>query len=102
MTASILDTLGLTYLDVAQVAGSSINANSSIVDMAGWEGCLFLTPITASVTGGVATMKVQQNSTNATGGMTDASGASAQATSAATNDLQGKFLAIDIYRPQKR
>jgi hypothetical protein len=85
-----------------EAAAASINSNSTIIDTAGYEGCLFLCPITDCVATGVATMKVQQNTANSTSGMADATGASAQATSAANDDLNGKFLAIDIYRPQKR
>jgi hypothetical protein len=102
MTATILDTIALNYLGAAVAASASINANSTIIDTAGYDGCLFLCPITDCVATGVGTMKVQQNTANSGTGMTDATGASAQATSAADDDLNGKLLAIDVYRPQKR
>jgi hypothetical protein len=102
MTATMLDTVALNYLGAAVVAGAAINNNSTIIDTAGYDGCLLLCPITDCVATGVATMKVQQNTANSGTGMTDATGASAQATSAADDDMNGKFLAIDIFRPQKR
>lgn len=83
-------------------AGSTIDNNSDIIDMQGYDGVIFVTPITDSVDTGVATLTIEENSANSDTGMTTITGASASATSAANDDLNGKLLYVDVYRPQER
>lgn len=83
-------------------AGSSIDSNSDRIDMAGYEGVIFVTPITDSVDTGVATLTVEQNSSDSDSGMAALSGAVDTATSAANDDLNGQFLQVEVYRPRER
>lgn len=83
-------------------AANNTDSNSDIIDMSGWDGVLFVQPIEDSVQGGVAHLKGEQDDANADGGMAALSGADATATSAANDDLNGKLLVLDIYKPLKR
>lgn len=76
--------------------------NSDILDMAGFEGVMFIATVTDSVATGVATLTVQQNSTSSDTGMTGITGGSAQLTCVTSDDLNGKILVVDCYRPTMR
>lgn len=99
---ALLDNISLNYIDDLEAASSSIDSDSAIVDTANYDGCLFICPITDSAATGVATMTVEQNSANSGTGMAALSGAQAQATSAVNDDLNGKLLVVDVYRPRER
>jgi len=83
-------------------AGSSIDSNSDILDMANWDGVIFVVPVTDSVDTGVATLTIEQNTANSDTGMAALSGATATATSAANDDLNNTLLIVDVYRPRER
>lgn len=83
-------------------AGSSIDSNSDIIDTSGYSGVTFITPITDSAATGVATMTIEQNTANSDTGMTALSGATATATCAVNDDLNGKLLIVEIDAPQER
>lgn len=99
---NLLDNIEVRYVGAAVSAGSSIDSNSTRIDMAGYEGVAFVTAITDSVDTGVATLKIQQNTADSDTGMADLAGSSATATSAANDDLNGKTLQTDVFRPQER
>lgn len=99
---NLLTGVKLSYLKDGVIAGSSIDNDSDIIDMTGFEGVVFITPILDSVATGVATMTVEQNTANSTSGMAALAGGVATATSGANDDLNGKVLVIDVYRPRKR
>jgi len=81
---------------------SNTDDNSSILDMQGYDGVVFIAPITDSTATGVATLKAEQDDANADGGMAALSGATATATSAENDDLNDKALVLDVYKPTKR
>jgi len=83
-------------------AGSSIDSNSDILDMVGYDGVVFIVPITDSADTGVATLTIEQNTDNSDTGMAALSGASATATSAADDDLNNTLLIVDVYKPLER
>ena len=83
-------------------AAANTDQNSDILDMQGYDGVVFIAPITDSVATGVATLTVEQDDANADAGMAALSGAAATATSAKNDDLNGKLLIVDVYRPTKR
>lgn len=84
------------------VAGSSIDDNSDRLDMSGWDGVVFVAPITDSVATGVATLTVQQNTADSDTGMASLAGAVAAATCAVNDDLNGKALLVDVSEPRER
>lgn len=83
-------------------AGSSIDSNSDRIDMANYEGVVFVQPITDSVDTGVATLTVEQNSADSDSGMAALAGAVATVTSAANDDINGQLLIVDVFRPRER
>lgn len=92
----------LAYGGAAIAAANNTDGNSTRFDMANWEGVRFFTTITDSVSGGVATLKIEQNTADSDSGMAAIAGASAAATSGANDDLNGKVLVVDVYRPRER
>lgn len=83
-------------------AANNTDANSDRIDMQGWDGIVFIVPITDCADTGVATLKVEANTIDSDSGMVAITGASAAATSAANDDLNDTLLIVDVYRPQKR
>jgi uncharacterized membrane protein len=84
-------------------ATNTLDNNSTILDMAGWDGVVFIQPITDSATGGIATLVAQGSTTNADTYMATLTGASAAATSLTPgDDLNGLLLIVDVYKPLKR
>lgn len=83
-------------------AANDTDDNSDRIDMAGYEGVVFICPITDSVATGVATLTIEQNTADSDTGMAALSGAVATATSAENDDLNGELLYVDVYRPRER
>jgi len=83
-------------------AASNTDQNSDRIDMAGYENVTFIVPITDSADTGVATITAEQNSADSDTGMAALSGASATATSAEDDDLNGQLLVLEVERPQER
>lgn len=83
-------------------AASNTDGNSDRIDMAGYDGVIFIVTVTDSVATGVATLKVEQNTTDSDSGMAALSGAQAQATSAENDDLNDQLLIVEVYKPAER
>lgn len=81
-------------------AANNTDSNSDILDMAGYEGVIFIVPITDSVANGVATLNVQENTANSDTGMTTVD--TATVTSAVNDDINGQLLVVAIHKPLKR
>ena len=69
----ISDNLELRYAGAAVTAGSSIDNNSSRIDMADYESVTFFTTISDSVATGVAALTVEENTADSDSGMAAAS-----------------------------
>ena len=98
LTSNVLTSYG----GAAVSAASNTDDNSTIVDMTGYDGVRFYTTITDSVATGVATLKIEGNSSNSDSGMAAITGASAAKTCAVNDDINGKLLIVDVYKPQYR
>ena len=85
----------LAYAGAAVAAASDTDDDSSVFDMQGYSHAVFFTTITDSAATGVATLTVDTNTTNATGG-TAVTGASAAATCAVNDDINGTFLMVEV------
>jgi hypothetical protein len=83
-------------------AANNTDSNSDRIDMTGWDGVVFICPITDSVATGVAHLKAEQNTADSDSGMAALSGADATATCAENDDLNDKLLVVDVYKPQER
>jgi hypothetical protein len=84
------------------VAAGQAATKSDILDMAGYDGVLFIASMSDNTSGSVATLAVQQNSANSTTGMATITGASASNTSTAGDAQNDKLLMVDVYRPLQR
>lgn len=83
-------------------AANNTDQNSDRIDMSGWDGVLFFVAITDSVATGVATLTIEQNTSDSDSGMAALSGAVATDTSATNDDLNNTVLAVDVFRPRER
>lgn len=101
MSKGILKNVAVDFVNALVSAGSTIDDNSSILDMQGYEGVIFMVTITDSADTGVAALTVQTNSANSDSGMT-ASTAIATATSAANDDLNSMLLVAELKKPIER
>lgn len=99
---NLLNKISVQYVDDAVTAANNTDSDSAGVDTQGYEGVIFMVPIVDSVATGVATLTISQNTSNSTSGMAALSGAVATATSATNDDLNGKMLIVDVYRPRER
>lgn len=102
MQPTLSDKLDIREVGAPITAGSSTDSNSDRIDMAGFEGVIFVTTITDSVSTGVATLTVEQNTADSDTGMAAIAGAAASATSAANDDLNGQILMAEVHRPRER
>lgn len=96
-----LDCMVVKLVASAITAASDTDSSpSDPIDMSGYDSVIFATSISDSVATGVAGLKVQGG--DSTDSLSDLDGASASATSAADDDLNGTTLQIGMYRPTKR
>ena len=91
----------VTRVLTSQVAGTSDTLSTSIIDMAGFEGVMFVAELGDVTNTAVLTLQAQQNTANSTSGMATLSGTSAQAAYDTTSG-DNKVLILDIYRPLER
>lgn len=82
-------------------AASNTDQKTAVLDMSGFDGVIFMTPITADVSGGVATLDVHQNAADSTSGSSAIAGATDTGTSTGSS-LAGKMLVVDVYKPALR
>lgn len=83
-------------------AGSTIDDNSSRIDMADYESVMFIAPITDSVATGVATLTIQQSDADSDDAMAAISGTAATVTCATNDDINNTCLQTEVYHPTKR
>lgn len=84
------------------VAGSSIDNNSTRIDMANYESVMFIAPITDSVDTGVATLTIQENTADSDTGMAAVTDTAATVTSASNDDINGTALVTEVFKPNSR
>ncbi len=82
-------------------AGNAINNEGPVIDMQGFDGAIFLAPINDSVATGVATATVREAATSG-GAYAALAGAQAAATCVNNDDINGKFLAVDVFKPRRQ
>lgn len=98
----LLKNADISYGGAAIALANNTDSNSTIVDMAGFDGVMFVTTITDSVATGVATLTVEGNTANSDTGMAALTGASAAKTCAVNDDINGTLLIVDVFKPVKR
>lgn len=95
----MLNGLDFEYIEAAIAAANNTDNDSDIIDMAGYDGVMFIVPIVDSVATGVATLTAEGDDLNAAGGMVALTGAQAAVTCAVNDDQNGKYLVVDVFKP---
>jgi hypothetical protein len=99
---SILKDCAIDVIAAAAAAGTT-TVTSSVLDMSGWDGVLFIAKSGDATSGTVLTLAALGNTANATGGTAAAiTGATCTYTSLSATDADDKTLMVDVVRPVKR
>jgi len=99
---SLLKNLDVQSVHIPIALASNTDANSTRIDMSGYDGVMFVLPIEDSVSTGIATLTVEANTIDSDTGMVAITGASATKTCAVTDDINGTLLVVDVKGPAKR
>ena len=99
MHPSLLNDVKITVVSAAAAAAQTA-IESDILDMAGYEGVLFLAMLGDVADTCVLGLAAQQNTANSGTGMATLSGSSTFTAGATSAD--SKVLALDVYRPRER
>lgn len=91
------DAVKITKVANATAAGTS-TINSAVVDMQGYDGCLFLTTPGTITAGGVQSMKVQQDTAVGMGAAADLAGTGITV----ADDDDNQVFWLDVKRPRER
>lgn len=81
------------------VAAGTTDQTSSIIDMSGFEGVMFVATFGTLTASQVTSMKAQQNTINSASGMADLIGTSV---GPLADGDSNKMLVLDIWRPQEQ
>ncbi len=95
---NLANNIKISWVKALIASANNTDSNTAILDMSGFDGVIFITPVTTATTGSVVTLTVESNTANSDSGMAAISGAVATKTSPA----DGTLLVVDVYRPQKR
>lgn len=88
----------LPALDIAPIS-SSANVNGTVMDMQGWDGCMYIFQIGTVASGGTFDARIVSSANANMSGATNVTNAAlTQVTSATPNNA---FI-IDVYRPSDR
>jgi hypothetical protein len=99
---SKLSNLTISECGAPVAAGSAIDSNSDRLDMAGYEGVIFIATIEDSVATGVAGLKVEQNSIDSDTGMALLAGTTVTKTCTVNDDINGTLLIVEVFQPRER
>lgn len=83
-------------------AAGTTKRTSDIIDMAGYDGVLFIAEFSTIIEGGTIDVFPEQNTANSTGGMAEVAGTTAYTVTAAAAALAKSCILVDVYRPQER
>lgn len=99
MNPSLLNDVAIDRVLVDTVAGVAATAGD-ILDMAGYEGVIFIAKLGDVTDTSVVTLTAQQSTANAAGGMATLAGSATFTAGAANAD--NNLLVLDVYRPTER
>lgn len=83
-------------------AAGQTKRTSSIIDMANYEGCLFVVELGTTIENGTLDAYVEENTANATSGMATITGTAAHTVTAANAALTSSCIVVDVYKPRER
>ncbi len=95
---NLASNIKVSWVKALIASANNTDGNTAILDMSGFDGVIFITPVTTATTGSVVTLTVEANTANSDSGMAAITGAAATKTSPAN----GTLLVVDVYRPLKR
>lgn len=90
----------ITVISAAAAAGTT-EVDSSIIDMAGFDGVVFVAVTGALTINSVITLTAQENTANSTSGMAAITGGATPAYTALGTETLNTFI-VDIFRPIQR
>jgi hypothetical protein len=99
MNPTLLSNVAIDRILVDTAAGQAATA-STILDMANWEGVIFIAKLGDVADTSVVTLNAQQNTINSSSGMASLAG-SATFTAGATS-ADDNLLVLDVFRPRER
>ncbi len=91
----------VTVVSPAAVAATG-TITSSVVDMQGFEGVVYIALTGDATSGTVLTLTAKENTANSTSSPTPTTGPSCTVTSVSSSDADSKVLMIDEYKPIPR
>jgi hypothetical protein len=97
MASHLLNKIEVHEINAAVSAGTN-DTDSDILDMAGFDGVMFVVPVTDSVATGTLTLTMEQSATNSAGTMA-ATVATTTVTCAVNDDINDTFAVLDVVRP---
>jgi hypothetical protein len=97
---SLLKQCAFDYIEPEAVAGTT-TLTSDVLDMAGWDGVVFIALTGDATSGTVLTLQAYTHTANAASGSA-LTGAVATYTSASSSDADNKLLIVDVKRPINR
>jgi len=100
MSSHLLDEIEVHEIN-APVGSGTADTDSDILDMANFDGVMFVVPVTDSAATGTLTLTMEQADTNSGGAMA-ATVATTVVTCAINDDLNDKFVVLDVMRPSKQ
>lgn len=83
-------------------AAGTTKRTSDIVDMSGFDGCLFVAELGTLIENGTLDVFVEQNTANATSGMARLATTTVHTVTAANAALAKSCILVDVYQPEER
>ena len=83
-------------------AAGTTKRTSTILDMSGYDGVLFVAGLGTIIEAGTIDVFVEQNTANSTSGMARLATTTAHTVTAANAALTQSCILVDVYRPQER
>ena len=83
-------------------AAGTTKRTSSIIDMSGWEGVVFVASLGTTIENGTVLVGIEQNTANTTSGMAGVAGTAAHTITAANAALTSSCIVVDVHKPRER
>lgn len=83
-------------------AAAQNKVTSDILDMAGYEGVVFIAGLGTIIEAGTIDVYPEQNTVNSVSGMAELAGTAAYTVTAAAAALTKSCIIVDVYKPQER
>lgn len=102
MFHNLLKNIKIDPIGALVASANNTDNDSKVVDMAGFDGCLFIAEVALMTSGGVAALTIEGIATDATGTGAALTGAVATITETASALYANSLLVVNVRRPQLR